>query len=107
MRIASSLIWLIVREPKAFTFPVVLHEATGRHKRFRCHLQGEDTAVRASIYENPARRKYLIVVTFDHFCRTVLFHKGNAWPIELKQIFERKKRVRLTSSVTGQASIAY
>ncbi|KAH7716474.1 hypothetical protein AAVH_16113 [Aphelenchoides avenae] len=61
-------------------------EATDRRKRFRHHLQGEDTVVRVSVYENPTARGHLTVVTCDHFRRSVVIFNGNVSLAELKQI---------------------
>ena len=60
-----------------------------RHrKRLRFNLQGEDTVVRVSVYENPTARERLTVVTFDRFRLTIRFFKANLSLAELKQILQ-------------------
>ncbi|KAH7713182.1 hypothetical protein AAVH_19453 [Aphelenchoides avenae] len=73
----------------AFSEMADVDEATDRRKRFRHHLQGKDTVVRVSVYENPTARERLTAVTFDHFRRTVFFLNGNVPLAELKQVFQR------------------
>lgn len=58
-------------------------------KRLRYAHKGVDTVVRVSVYKNPTARRYLSVVTFDHFCRNVVFFNGNMSVTELKQVFHR------------------
>ncbi|KAH7713191.1 hypothetical protein AAVH_19462 [Aphelenchoides avenae] len=62
---------------------------TDRRRRFRYAHKGVDTVVRVSVYKNPTARRYLSVVTFDHFCRNVVFFNGNMSVTELKQVFHR------------------
>ncbi|KAH7713192.1 hypothetical protein AAVH_19463 [Aphelenchoides avenae] len=82
---------LHLRKPDNVAFSLMpdIDEATDRRKRFRYHLEGEDTVVRVSVYENPAVGEYLSVVTFDHFCRTVVFFNGNMSVADLKARFQR------------------
>ncbi|KAH7697027.1 hypothetical protein AAVH_35894 [Aphelenchoides avenae] len=79
------------KRPKNIAFSEMpnVDEATDRRKRFRYHLQGEDTVVRVSVYENPTAREHLTVVTFDHFRRTILFLNGNVSLAGLKQVLQR------------------
>ncbi|KAH7700804.1 hypothetical protein AAVH_32073, partial [Aphelenchoides avenae] len=82
---------LHINEPDSIAFSEMpdIDEANGRRKRFRYHLQGEDTVVRVGVYENPTARSHLTVVTFDHFRLTVLFLNGNVSLAELKPILQR------------------
>ncbi|KAH7716484.1 hypothetical protein AAVH_16123 [Aphelenchoides avenae] len=82
---------LHICEPNSVAFSEMpdVDEANGRRKRFRYHLQGEDTVIRVRVYENPTARGCLTVVTFDHFRRTVLFLNGDMSLAELKPILQR------------------
>ncbi|KAH7704965.1 hypothetical protein AAVH_27831 [Aphelenchoides avenae] len=83
--------WLRLQKAVNVAFPEMpdVDDSTDRRKRFRHHLQGKDTVVRVSVYENPTARERLTVVTFDHFRRTVFFLNGNVPLAELKQVFQR------------------
>ncbi|KAH7716476.1 hypothetical protein AAVH_16115 [Aphelenchoides avenae] len=87
--VAEFSLHLIKPDNTEFSEMPDVDEDTDRRKRFRYHLQGEDTVVRVSIYENPTARKHLTVVTFDHFRRSVLFLNGNVSLAQLKHILQR------------------